>query len=288
MIIITGIHGFIGTHLHDYLKRTLSPEETIFGITRENSVNIQEILERTRPHTIYHVGAELYDQDKMFDNNVVLTYHILEHCRKYSEEIRRLVILGSSSEYGRKYAPMAEDDPLEPETIYEGTKGAATLLARSYSYTYNIPILVIRPFTVYGPREKPTKFLQILLKKWRQRDETLAISPGVHDFVYIDDFIDALVTIQDKCLTPFEIVNIGSGTQTTNLEFVAVFEEMSGHQFTEYSYREPKSYDSEHWVCDTTKMRKYYPYPLTSLRTGMEKICKQYAIDNNIPYIIEV
>ena len=218
-ILITGINGFIANHLYNTLKN----EHIIIGTSREDSDKISEILNKHKPEYIYHTGAEIYDNDKMFESNIMLTFNILEYCRNATNLIK-LVIIGSSSEYGRKSKPMSESDSLEPQTIYEGTKAACTMLAQSYSHTYNIPILMIRPFTIYGPGEKPNKFLQILFKKLEQNDKTIFISNGVHDYVYIEDFINAVLSIVENNANQFDIVNIGSGIQTSNIDVVKCFE----------------------------------------------------------------
>ena len=229
------------------------------------------ILKTNKPEYIYHLGAEIYDNDKMFESNIGLTYHILEYCRN-ATNLKRLILFGSSSEYGRKNKPMSESDTLEPETIYEGTKSACAMLARSYSSTYKIPIIIIRPFTIYGPGEKPNKFLQILFKKKATGDYNIGISNGVHDYVYIDDFVNATIEIVNNSQELFDIFNIGSGKQISNQEVVEIFEKTTGHKFKNYTHHENKSYDSNCWVCDNTKIRKYKKISIRSLEEGVKEI----------------
>jgi len=266
MILITGIDGFIAKHLHNKLKQITNIE--IVGTNREDSLNITEILNKTNPEYIYHTGAEIYNNDEMFNSNILLTYKILEYCRT-STNLKRLIIIGSSSEYGRKNKPMTEDDLLEPNTIYEGTKAACSLLAQSYSHTYNIPIFIIRPFTIYGPGEKPNKFLQILFRKKINNDKTINVSHGVHDYVYIDDFINAIIEIIDKNEKMFDIINIGSEIQTTNMEVVKIFEKVNNYYFDTYLPIESKKYDSNMWVSDNSKLSKFYKIQF-SLEDGIK------------------
>ena len=268
-ILITGINGFIASHLCN----TLNAKYTVIGTTREDSHNILQILNKHKPEYIYHTGAEIYDNDKMFESNILLTFNILEYCRNATNLVK-LVIIGSSSEYGRKSKPMAESDSLEPQTIYEGTKAACTMLAQSYSHTYDIPILMIRPFTIYGPGEKPNKFLQILFRKLEQNDKTISVSNGFHDYVYIEDFINALLCIVENNSNQFDIVNIGSGIQTSNIDVVKCFERATQYKFDHYLPLDPKKYDSKMWVCDTTKLQKYYTIK-HSLESG---ICEIYKL----------
>ena len=276
-ILITGINAFIARHLYSALNCS---GNMIIGTTREDTNNISEILNQHKPEYIYHVGAEIYDNNAMFENNVILTYRILEYC-KTAQNLKKLVIIGSSSEYGRKTKPMAESDSLEPQTIYEGTKAACSMLAQAYSHTYNIPILIIRPFTVYGPGEKPNKFLQILFKKLQNNDKTIAVSRGVHDYVYIDDFINALDAIVNNNHNQFDIINIGSGIQTTNIDVIKCFENVTQYKFDTYLHLESKKYDSDTWLCDTTRLQQYYTIQY-SLEYGIREIYKLYKTHKNI------
>jgi len=265
--VITGIQGFIGGHLKKACE-LLGWE--VHGTTREDTIaSTVKLLKSTNPAYIFHTAAELTDESKMYETNVALTHAILDYCVRLPQgkKPNKLVIFGSSSEYGRKTKPSAETDALEPETIYEGTKAAATYLARSYSITYNIPTVVIRPFTVYGQGEKFKKLIQVLLKLPKE----IELSAGVHDYIYITDFIDAVFKIiNTPRATPFDIVNVGTGKQTTNLEVVKLIEKYTGHSF--YTKPRPsKPYDSDTWVCDTTySSAEYGLKPKYSIEDGLK------------------
>ena len=137
---------------------------------------------------------------------------------------------------------------------------------------------MIRPFTIYGPHEKPSKFLQILFRKKSQGDKTLSLSDGVHDYVYIDDFINALLSIVSINTNLFDIINIGSGIQTTNKDVVKIFERVTNHVFTDITPLDKKVYDSDMWVCDTTKLQSYYKVNI-SLEEGIRKMIEYH--ENN-------
>lgn len=261
--VITGFQGFIGGHLKTACE-LLGWE--VYGTTREDTIaSTVKLLKDTRPDYIFHTAAELTDESKMYETNVALTHAILKYCM--TAKPNKLVLFGSSSEYGRKTKPSAETDALEPETIYEGTKAAATYLARSYSITYNIPTVVIRPFTVYGQGEKFKKLIQVLLKL----PDEIELSTGVHDYIYITDFIDAVFKIINTPRTaPFDIVNVGTGKQTTNLEVVNLIEKYTGHSFCTKP-RPSKPYDSDTWVCDTTySSAEYGLQPKYSIEDGLK------------------
>ena len=105
------------------------------------------------------------------------------------------------------------------------------MLAQSYSFTYKIPITIIRPFTVVGIYQKPHMFFPTLYRNFIN-NLPLKLSKGVHDYIDISDFIIAAYEIAMFEETElFNVVNVGSGKQTSNHEIVKLFEKA-----TDYSY----------------------------------------------------
>ena len=265
-ILVTGRNGFLARHLIP----ALSAHE-IFTTGREDDV--RQALD-ANPAMIFHLGAELADPDKMFGTNVVQTWTILEWLRTHSE--CKLVLFGSSSEYGRSSKPMAETDPLRPDTIYEGTKAAAAMLARAWATTWGLRVTLIRPFTIYGPDEKPNKFSQILERKWRD-GTILDLTEGVHDYVYVDDFIEAALRVAFRAETEnFTVVNIGSGVQKTNAEFVRALQKELGYTFPIRLVEGAKTYDSAHWVADTTILKQIYGYEMPPFEHGIRRLAAAF------------
>ena len=150
-VLITGAKGFIGSSLVDYYQNKMEVIQYYRGYDVNDIANI-------RPEYIIHCAAEIYDKEKMFESNVILTYQMLEAARKVSN-LKHFIYIGSSSEYGRKSNPMKESDVLEPDSIYEGTKACGSMLTRAYGKTYGIQTSIVRPFSVYGPKEPPHRFL---------------------------------------------------------------------------------------------------------------------------------
>jgi UDP-glucuronate 4-epimerase len=204
--------------------------------------------------------------DKMVESNILLTHKILEYCR--NNPIQKLLVFGSSSEYGRKTHAITEKDILEPQTMYEATKGCATLLSRAYAYTYKTPTVVIRPISIYGPYEKDFKFMTRLFNK-----NIKYLNNANHDWTYIDDFVEATIRIMNyKDTDIFDIVNIGMGVQRTNLEVVKIAEEIMGIKLNYQQALTGKSYDSMNWVCDPTHLKTKYGYECkTTLEEGLSK-----------------
>ena len=259
---ITGKNGFIAQNMIIELKKN----GHIVGSSSSND-DITLKLTEFKPDIICHLAMEGIDPDKMVESNILLTHKILEYCRY--NPVRKLLIFGSSSEYGRKNHSITETDLLEPTTMYEATKGSATLLSRAYAYTYAVKTVVIRPMSIYGPHEKPYKLMQKLFNKNIQ-----FMNEAYHDWTYIDDFVEGTMkVIEYESDELFDIVNIGIGVQRSNTDVLRITEELMNHSFNlvEDNTR-GKSYDSMNWVCDPTHLRTKYGYECkTTLEEGLKK-----------------
>jgi UDP-glucuronate 4-epimerase len=260
---ITGSRGFIARHLIKTLQGDVQTCERM---------ETTDILDAFEPDIIFHLGAELKNNEKMFESNVLLTMKILDYCARKKPKL--LVLFGSSSEYGYSTHVMSEDDLPNPQTVYAGTKTATAMLAKVWSKEYGIPILYVRPFTIYGEDEKPTKLTQILFNKWRN-NQALDLTEGVHDYMYVDDFVDILLRIVPLHTDGFDIINIGSGVETTNFQFVREFENATGHSF--HVHLKDGIKETEVWCADVTKLKtKYGVHVNSDLTLGIKRMVARY------------
>lgn len=267
-MLITGAGGFIGKNLAEFY----ADKYEVVGCGRPIHNSITTTLTINKPDIIIHCGAEIYDESKMFYSNVDYTIEILDYCK--SNKVKKLIILGSSSEYGRKDHPISEEDTLEPQTMYEATKAAVSMLAAGYANTYKIPITIIRPFTVVGRYEKPHKFFPTLYRS-AKKNLPIKLSEGVHDFVFVDEFIqDFDLILNYKEEDWFNIVNVGSCEQTSNEEIVALFEKIMNHKYEIQKVDKLRTFDSSKWVSDSTLLVEKYGAKAEGMGTLEEGISK--------------
>lgn len=260
-IFVTGRRGFIAKNL---IQRLEKEGHAIKSSSQGDP--IVDLLTEFSPEIIIHLATEGTNPDKMMEGNILLTHTILEYCRTHP--IKKLLVFGSSSEYGKKTHPLTEKDTLDPHTIYEGTKACSSLLAQSYAYTYKIPTVLIRPLSIYGPNEKSHRLMT------RVFSNTLkCMNDAYHDWTYIDDFINATVKIMmydNKDI--FDSVNIGLGIQRSNHEVIQIAEKLMGRkiQYTPTEKALGQGSDSFMWVCDPAHLITKYGFtPTITLEEGM-------------------
>ena len=266
-IAITGHSGFLGKHLLDRLSKETKPDIYLYN----HGGRIESITE-FQPDFIYHLAGEIYENDEMVESNILLTHRLLEESRKLPN-LKAMIYIGSSSEYGRKDHAMSEVDHLDPTNMYEATKGAGTLLCQAYARQYGVPVMIARPFSLYGLHESRHRFIPTIIRSILKKKK-LKISPGVHDFIHIDDFIDGVFLLVRSGL-PGEIYNFGTGTQTSNGELVKIIEHIFDKKVSKTVVSSLHGYDSNCWVSDSTKANLLGWKPRMSLKVGLRKTVNQ-------------
>lgn len=270
-VFITGASGFIGKTLANYYRPWYVVKEFVRG------QDIESELKAFNPNVIINCAADIYNEENMWTSNVELVYKILEYARNAG--VDRIIHLGSSSEYGRKIVPSAEKMVLEPQTIYEATKAAATQLCLGYAHTYNIPVVVARPYSVFGPLEKSHRLFPRLANAFLN-NQSMTLNQGYHDFIYIDDFVAGIDTLfcANEDTIRGDIVNFGSGIQTSNFEVLQIFRKICNIEgAVEIKESFAKSFESQVWVCDTQHAKERYGFETrVTLEAGIEKLIEYH------------
>jgi dTDP-glucose 4,6-dehydratase len=147
--------------------------------------------------------------------NVTGTQILLDAIRQ--TPVERFILISSSEVYGTaEREPMDEEHPLNPRSPYAATKAGADRLAYAYRVTYDLPIVIVRPFNNYGPRQHPEKVVPRFITQ-ALSDEPLTIHGDGHatrDWLYVSDDGEAIAAAIDAPLERVagEVVNIATGT----------------------------------------------------------------------------
>jgi nucleoside-diphosphate-sugar epimerase len=294
---VTGASGFVGANLvrvllrRDYSvhvllrssSKTWRIDEVLQKLTRHNGDladgdSIRQIIEKIQPDVVFHLatyGAYPKDTDveRLLDINIAGTERLLLACRGV-KDLSRFVYTGSSSEYGLRKEPMREDMLPEPNTLYGVTKASGTMLCEYFHRVHGIPTVVMRPFSVYGPWEEPGRlFPDIITALLKDKSPSLANPDAVRDYVYVEDFVDALIRAAEAPEAIGKIFNVAGGKETPVQKVFKTLAHVIGSKIApHYGEVAPRSYDAVNWVGNTSKAKKVLGWSSThSLKEGAAK-----------------
>lgn len=274
--LITGSSGFIGQALS---KHVSGQGYEVVALPRNLLYQSKELavwIDQLKPELIYHLAAygnkyDQRDQRTIIKANIMALSNLLLASK--NTHYSAFINFGSSSEYGRKDRPMRETDSLDGESFYAVTKAAGTMLAKAFAHRYQKPIVTVRPFSVYGLSDDPRKFIPTAVSAFRD-NTPLQLAPGVHDWIYLLDFLDGLTVVtKHAAQLRGQAVNIGSGTQTSNHAIVSMLRRISGKPGVVKQTARMRDYDtSESWVADITLLKSLGWKPKTEIEDGLTRM----------------
>lgn len=301
-VIVTGVGGFIGSHLAEAL---LDRGDRVIGIDHFNDYydpafkrrNVSGLLGRDRftlleediqtldwptlltgVSEIYHQAAQAGVRASWgsgfrdyTERNLNATQIILE-AAKSAPDLQRLVYASTSSVYGNaETMPTPETLCPQPVSPYGITKLAAERLCWLYHQNFNVPVTALRYFTVYGPRQRPDmafhKFFKAVLD-----DRAIPIygdGQQTRDFTFVADAVAANLLAGSVPAAIGQVFNIGGGSRVVLMEVLATMEAIVG-QSIKKEFQGLAMGDARHTSADVTKAKSILGYdPQVSLADGL-------------------
>lgn len=297
VILVTGCAGFIGSHLCESL---LESNKHVIGIDNLNDYYDPKIKQRNlrilekypnfrflqddirttnavtlyRPDSVYHLAGmagvrySIENPELYMDVNVTGFIHLLEQAKRVQCPV---YYASSSSVYGTNVVPFCEDDnTTNMNSPYAVSKYAMDMLAKQYCYTYNMKIVGVRFFTVYGPRGRPDMAPHRFLKAIHEQTyiDKYGNGTSTRDYTYISDVVDGLLLIGEKSPHGYNIYNIGSSHPVSLNEFITECERTVGKKALVKVIGDQQG-DVPHTYANIDKLKALGFTPKVSLRSGL-------------------
>jgi UDP-glucose 4-epimerase len=259
-ILITGGAGFIGSHIAEDLVKNGYSVKIIDDFSTGNVNNIMELFRHRNFKMIrgsitnkelvseassnvdivlhlaaqVHVDRSIIEPRRTFEVNTIGTLNVLDAAL---ENDVKLVVYASSSEvYGSaKQIPMTEDHPLNPSSPYAASKAAADRLCFSYYNTYKLPVVIVRCFNTYGPRQRDVGYAAAIPKFIRKVQANLA--PVIYgdgkqtrDYMYVKDTVNAYkLVLKSYERVLGKAINFGTGREITVEDLAGMILKLNGN-----------------------------------------------------------
>lgn len=327
-VLVTGAAGFIGfftarklldlghevigyDNLNDYYDPALKQARLqqlqarnafhfVHGNLADRSA-IEALFRTERPQRVVHLGAQagvrysLVNPHAYVESNLTGFVNILEGCR--ASEVEHLVFASSSSVYGANTEmPFSVHHNVDhPLSLYGATKKSNELMAHSYAHLYGLPATGLRFFTVYGPWGRPDMAYFSFTGKILAGEPIDVYNQGKHsrDFTYIDDIIEGVIRVLDRCpepdpdwnaavpdpgssSAPYRLYNIGNHNPVALLDFIGAIEAATGRQ-AEKNYLPMQPGDVLATYADVDDLMRDVGFaPNTPIETGIQRFVDWY------------
>jgi len=242
---------------------------------------------------VVHFAAQTH-VDNSFDNsihytidNILGTHQLLESCRLYGRgNIKRFIHMSTDEVYGELSTIHCKDSDetalLNPTNPYAATKAGAEFIVRSYYYSYNIPVVIIRCNNVYGERQYPEKIIPKFITLLKGNKKLTIHGTGLtrRNFIYIDDVVRAIDIIAVEGVDN-NVYNIGSADEYNVLEIATILlHRMKGddekiEDWVEYT--KDRNFNDFRYAIDTTKLNAIGWKKSVHFHDGLQKTLEWYC-----------
>ena len=314
-MLLTGGAGFIGSHVAEGLlrqgteltivddldefyspdwKRTNLEEVRRAGDFRFLQADIcdpepmRKLFRGTRFDALVHLAARAgvrpsLEQPRLYERvNVAGTLNLLDLCREFG--FAKFLFGSSSSVYGTSSrTPFSEaQTDLRPVSPYAATKLAGELLCYTYAHLYQLSIVCLRFFTVYGPRQRPDLAIHKFMSQMESGKTFHLYGDGNsgRDYTYVDDIVAGVLAALEYSSPDgrplFEVINLGNSHPVKLAEMVAALERATGRTAM-YSHEPDQPGDVPLTWADISKASRLLGYkPTTSLDKGLQRFVTWY------------
>jgi len=313
-VLVTGADGFIGSHLVELLH---SKGARVKALSYYNSFNYWGWLEdisiineievvngdvrdpffcnkiSENVDVIFHLAALIaipysyVAPQNYVETNVTGTLNMCEAALK--NKCERIISTSTSEVYGTaQYVPIDEKHPLQPQSPYSASKIGGDSIALSYFNSFDLPLVLARPFNTYGPRQSLRAVIPSLIGQMVKGDKQIKIgnTTPTRDFNYVKDTAAGLISLAEAPDIEGETINIGSGTEISILDLFHLIKKLTNSTtdiIVEEERLRPEKSEVFRLCCDNTKISKLTGHKhMYSLEEGLKESIDWYTQPENL------
>lgn len=291
-VFLTGASGFVGTRLlqslveEGYATTALKHQSEISSELEPNILegditDFQTIPSLESVDTLIHIAGSvsvsqsLEHPSSVFEINAQGTKNVLERARL--DGVDTVLYLSSASVYGHPDSlPITESEPVQAIHPYAASKLAGERIVESYSNAFELDATTIRAFTIYGPGQASDNLVPIVIQKARNNEDQIQLG-NIHptrDFVYVDDIVDAILTLLFESPSGYEVYNAGSENEVSVQKMAeTIIEELNSEvDIVSQDTGRKSNIEIERMVADCTKLRSLGWQPSYDINSGVRKM----------------
>ncbi len=309
-VLVTGAAGFIGSHLCEGLVRRGAAVRALLRYTSRQDLgnldlvaaDVRDAIEVVRGdlrdeasvrraaggcHVVFHLGAlisvpySFTSPAEFAATNVQGAVSVLNAAREAGAAI--VVHTSTSEVYGTaRYIPIDEAHPIQAQSPYAASKIAADKMAEAYHLTYGLPVVTVRPFNTYGPRQSARAVLPTIISQALQGDTVrLGSLDPKRDLTFVGDTVEGFIRAAEEPAAVGELINLGTGQAWSVEELVARVGATIGKRLRVASQSErvrPEHSEVLHLQCDAAKAKRILGWAAkTDLDDGLRQTVEWIA-----------
>lgn len=301
-VLVTGAGGFIGSHL---VERLVELGARVRALVHYNALGswgwldsspyrdrvdviLGDLTDRDLVYrasqnieVVFHLGALIaipysYQAPMSYiRTNIEGTLHVLLAVRDL--KIGRLVHTSTSEVYGTaRYVPIDENHPLQGQSPYSATKIAADKLAEAFYCSYGVPVVTVRPFNTYGPRQSTRAVVPTIISQCLSGDTVyLGHLHPTRDLNYVSDTVEGFIRAASADHVVGQTINLGSGREISIGDLALLIAKLMGKSVrivADERRRRPEKSEVERLLADNSKARQLLQWePRVSLEEGLQR-----------------
>lgn len=320
--LVTGADGFIGSHLTELL---VSEGYDVRALAMYNGLGHRGWLDHVQPtvqesiqvvsgdirdpamvrdlvrdqEVVFHLAALIgipysyHAPDSYLDTNVRGTLNVLQAAR--DEEVEKVVHTSTSEVYGTaRSVPIDESHPLQGQSPYSATKIAADQLAFSFFSSFGLPVVTVRPFNTYGPRQSTRAIIPTVITQLTEDEGPLKLGSlhPTRDFTYVTDTARGFLAADRAASCEGEVVNLGTGFEISIGDLAQMIGDLMGLEpeiVREEARVRPRESEVERLLADNTKANELIGWsPEFSgeqgLRHGLKRTISWFTVRENLEH----